>query len=119
MTWRPFLWDRCCHRSQATYPNGWAETALKVALRCRSYSVLLPVGFTLPLLLPVARWALTPPFHPYPHDSGRFAFCGTFPGVAPAGSYPAPCSVEPGLSSRAAFRLSLARPPGRLALRIK
>ena len=25
-------------------------------------------------------------------DSGRrFAFCGTFPGVAPAGCYPAPC----------------------------
>src|SRR5690606_29505093 len=24
------------------------------------------MGFTLPLLLPVARWALTPPFHPYP-----------------------------------------------------
>jgi len=33
---------------------------------CRSYSVLLPVGFTVPLLLPEARWALTPPFHPYP-----------------------------------------------------
>jgi hypothetical protein len=31
----------------------------------RSYSVLLPVGFTVPLPLPVARWALTPPFHPY------------------------------------------------------
>src|SRR5690606_5370630 len=30
----------------------------------RPYSVLLPVGFALPLLLPVARWALTPPFHP-------------------------------------------------------
>jgi hypothetical protein len=24
-------------------------------------------------------------------SSGRFAFCGTFPGVAPAGRYPAPC----------------------------
>ena len=23
---------------------------------------------------------------------GRFAFCGTFPGVTPAGRYPAPCS---------------------------
>jgi len=23
--------------------------------------------------------------------TGRFAFCGTFPGVAPAGRYPAPC----------------------------
>ncbi len=58
----------------------------------RPYSVLLPVGFTVPVPLPVPRWALTPPFHPYPRTGrGRFAFCGTFPGVAPAGRYPAPC----------------------------
>ena len=49
----------------------------------RPYSVLLPVGFTVPLPLPVARWALTPPFHPCPAEAGRFAFCGTFPGVRP------------------------------------
>jgi len=30
-----------------------------------SYLVLLRVGFTLPLLLPKARCALTAPFHPY------------------------------------------------------
>ncbi len=66
----------------------------------RPYSVLLPVGFAVPLLLPVARWALTPPFHPYPAgipvspqklrrstglQAGRSALCGAFPGVAPAG----------------------------------
>jgi len=33
---------------------------------CPSYSVLLRVGFTVPLPLPVARCALTAPFHPYP-----------------------------------------------------
>jgi len=32
----------------------------------RPYSVLLPVGFAVPLLLPRARCALTAPFHPYP-----------------------------------------------------
>src|SRR5579883_3494613 len=32
---------------------------------CRPYLVLLPVGFAVPLALPLARWALTPPFHPY------------------------------------------------------
>ena len=39
------------------------------------------------------RCALTAPFHPYPWAKARrrFAFCGTFPGVAPAGRYPAPC----------------------------
>src|SRR3546814_2280093 len=56
------------------------------------YSVLLPVGFALPPPLPEARCALTAPFHPCPPKpdrgparGGRFAFCGTFPGVAPAG----------------------------------
>lgn len=29
------------------------------------YSVLLQVGFTLPMLLPALRCALTAPFHPY------------------------------------------------------
>src|SRR5262245_64787412 len=61
----------------------------------RPYSVLLPVGFAVPLLLPRARCALTAPFHPYLlvrlRSKRRFAFCGTVPGVAPAGGYPAPC----------------------------
>ena len=30
---------------------------------------------------------------------GRTSLCGTFPGVTPAGRYPAPCPLEPGLSS--------------------
>ncbi len=30
---------------------------------------------------------------------GRSSLCGTIPGVAPAGCYPAPCPSEPGLSS--------------------
>ena len=58
-------------------------------------------------------WSLTPPFHPYPDHSGRFAFCGTVPRVAPGGRYPPPCPVEPGLSSTtyvAAIARS-ARPP--------
>ena len=64
--------------------------------RRRPYLVLLPVGFAVPPLLPPARCALTAPFHPYPQPAeagpgGRSALCGTFPGVAPAGRYPAPC----------------------------
>ena len=62
---------------------------------CRSYLVLLPVGFSLPPPLPAARCALTAPFHPChppgtPETGRRCTFCGTFPGVAPAGRYPAP-----------------------------
>jgi len=51
----------------------------------RPYSVLLPVGFAMPLALPQARCALTAPFHPYrPVTSGegcgrRSVLCGTFP----------------------------------------
>jgi len=62
----------------------------------RSYSVLLPAGLAVPPTLPPARCALAAPFHPYPcarpcgRMDGRFAFCGAFPGVAPAGRYPAP-----------------------------
>jgi len=35
---------------------------------------LLPLGFTLPPLLPAARWALTSPFHPC-HRSRDSAVC--------------------------------------------
>ena len=60
-----------------------------------SYLVLLPVGFALPLPLPSARCALTAPFHPYrptiiTERHRRFGLCGTVPGIAPAGRYPAP-----------------------------
>jgi hypothetical protein len=63
------------------------------ASRC-PYSVLLPVGFTLPPALPPARCALTAPFHPYRglvrNAPRRFVLCGTVPRLAPAGRYPAP-----------------------------
>lgn len=44
-------------------------------------------------------WALTPPFHPYPGRTGAVCFLWHFPRVTPAGRYPAPCPLEPGLSS--------------------
>jgi len=90
---------------------------------CRPYLVLLPVGFTVPPPLPGARCALTAPFHPCrPVHRGatgrRFAFCGTFPRVAPAGCYPAPYfrgarTFLPRLAGRNRRR---ERPSGRLAL---
>ena len=48
--------------------------------RCRGRGALLPPRFAL------ARGA------PCGSLRGRFVFCGTFPGVAPAGGYPAPYS---------------------------
>src|SRR5690349_17850998 len=83
----PFLWDARCRAPRATDPGGGAETPLAGCPACRPYLVLLPVGFAVPLALPLARWALTPPFHPYlaGEPAWRSVLCGTFPGVAPAG----------------------------------
>ena len=70
-----------------------------------SYLVLLRAGFTWPAGHPTAGGLL-------PHHftlaqlqlrrsaAGRCHFCGTFLRLAPTGCYPAPCSMEPGLSSR-------------------
>ena len=61
------------------------------------YLALLLVGLAMPVRLPVPRWALTPPFHPYLRVISvarsahrRSIFCGAFPRVTPAGRYPAP-----------------------------
>ncbi len=46
------------------------------------YLILLPTGFSVPPRSHVARWALTPPFHPYHHGLAatvrRYVLCGTF-----------------------------------------
>src|SRR4051794_34440675 len=67
------------------------------------------MGSALPLPLPEARWALTPPFHPglplhlSPSERGRWSLlCCTFLRVSATGRYPASCSMELGLSSRRA-----------------
>lgn len=41
---------------------------------CRPYSVLLPVGFTMPPMLPPARCALTAPFLPYRAEAAAVCF---------------------------------------------
>ena len=62
---RSFIWD-CCHQQPlAAYPNQMRTTSYD------SYLALLQVGFTLPLLLPTMRCALTTPFHPYPKSKER------------------------------------------------
>ncbi len=51
--------------------------------RPATYFALHQKGFFLPPTSPSARWALTPPFHPYPSDppyggaNGRYVFCDT------------------------------------------
>jgi hypothetical protein len=77
----------------------------RAALLAPAYAALLPMGFAVPLALPRARWALTPPFHPcrrarHRRVRRRSVLCGTLLGVSATGRYPASCSVELGLSSR-------------------
>lgn len=59
-----------------------------------AYSVLLPVRFTWLRLLPNARWALTPPFHPY-HPEMAVSLCGTISKLALGGRYPPPFPWSP------------------------
>ena len=71
-------------------------TRKRVGVACRPYSGLLPVGFAVPRPLPARAVRSYRTLSPLPAFSpkgsnGRFAFCGTFPRVAPAGCYPAPC----------------------------
>src|SRR5215510_9719505 len=86
---------------------------------CRPYLVLLPVGFAVPLPLPVARWALTPPFHPC-RPASRAG--GLFSVALSLGSPPPDVirhrvSVEPGLSSPPRLPAK-AQPSGRLTGRV-
>ena len=126
----PFIWDVRRRTPRATDPSGGArgppDGPSQSRSACRSYLVLLPVGFALPPPLPAARCALTAPFHPYrpcrPTKKGRrrgsaVCFCGTFPRVAPAGRYPAPClrGARTFLTQPEECPLGRARPSDRLA----
>jgi hypothetical protein len=71
---------------------------------CRSYLVLLPVGFSLPPPLPAVRCALTAPFHPcrppgMPRRAGGVFSVALSLGSPPPGVTRHRASVEPGLSS--------------------
>src|SRR5690606_15850532 len=83
-TWRPFVLDRRCRRPHATYPDGELETAPRVAPQPPLFG--LAPGGVCPAA-PVASRAVGsyPTLSPLPRKPWRFAFCGTFPGVAPAG----------------------------------
>ena len=102
---RPFLWDAPCSAPHATNPGSRARMPLRHTLWSAAghpYSVLLPVGFTLPPPLPEARCALAAPFHPYLQALQRAG--GLFSVALSLGSPPPAVNrhripVEPGLSS--------------------
>ncbi len=68
--------SRHASRDQPGRQGGNASAPAFEGRRHRPYSVLLPVGFTLPPLSPGARGALTAPFHPCPSEvSLAWAVC--------------------------------------------
>ena len=94
---RSFIWDRCYHRPQATYPRVERSGPLLLF-----YLVFLRVGFTELSPSPAKLVSSYLTFSPLPPpERRRYIFCGTFLGVTPTGRYPAPCPVELGLSSNA------------------
>jgi len=81
------------------------------------YSALLPVGLAVPVRLPVPRWALTPPFHPYLRSPARPCAEGGLFSVALSVGLPRPGVtrhrrfVKSGLSSAPEMN-PVPRPPG-------
>jgi len=103
----PFLWDARCRTPRATNPDGGRERPSRPPgfpwHRARPYSVLLPVGFTVPRPSPAARCALTAPFHPCPWavagGAGGLLSVALSLGSPPPGVTRHRVPVEPGLSS--------------------
>lgn len=88
-------------RRSSSLPGPLATHSQRDEQSLGPYLALLRRGFGLPRPSPAARWALTPPFHPYPNpfglrpavrvfgpssrpgkQAGRSVLCATFPGCA-------------------------------------
>ena len=68
-------------------------------------TVLLRIEFTAALCRQSVGWSLKPPFHPYRFEKRRSISVALVLMSPSAGVTRYPCPVEPGLSSRTAFRL--------------
>ena len=115
---RPFIWDARCRTPRATYPGGAAETPLAAPVPLRRPAGRPPLcGLAPGGVCPAAAVAggavrSYRTISPLPAVRSRgtpaVCFCGTFPEVALAGRYPAPCSrgartfLPPAVASRKA-----------------
>ncbi len=79
------------------------------------YLVLLQVTLTLPLVSPQARWALTPPFHPYLTKAKASAIGGIFSValVSDCSAWALPSTLPYGVRTFLSHKLH-ERPPGPL-----
>src|SRR2546427_582944 len=83
------LWDGCRQPPHAAYPQ-----LRRPGQGLAAYLALLRPGVAVPRLLPGARWALTPPFHPYPLEKRAVCFLWPFP--SPCGAQALPGSLPYG-----------------------
>ena len=105
---RSFLCERSHLRPPAAYPRRLRRRGLLLA----AYSALLRLGFAVPPVLPRVRWALTPPFHPYPRFRGAVCFLWHFPSPWVPRSYLAACPWSPDFPRLRSFDQE-PRPSGR------
>lgn len=105
--WRSSVWGGSCLPPRAAYPGvgGREQRPFPPARPCSRWGLLgRPCRQG-------RRCALTAPFHPRRGlRPGNLPLCSALPRVTPPGRYPAPCSMESGLSSDA----TRPRSPGRL-----
>lgn len=108
-------------RAASRNPPGWRTR--KRVWRLRAHAI--PIRSCSRRGLPCrpcrqVRGGLLPHLFTLTRHAGRSVFCGTFPGVAPAGRYPAPCfrGARTFLTSRPfdLLRSAAARPTGRACL---
>lgn len=83
-----------CVAASFTQPTRVANRNSSESLQIRATPIRSCSGWGLPCqsCCQARGCAFTAPFHPYQSKLWRFIFCGTFPGVTPAGRYPAPYS---------------------------
>ena len=115
----PFIWGVRYRIPRRDLPGQRRGNPPVEYTTCRPYSVLLPVGFTLPRPSPRARCALTAPFHPYRQTSrcvGGLLSVALSLGSPPPDVIRHRVSVEPGLSSPCRFPYCKRRPSSRLTL---
>ena len=87
---RSSIWDGGHPPPQAAYPR-----LERPGPGLAAYLALLRLGVAVPRLLPAVRWALTPPFHPYP-PANRWAVCFLLPFPSPRGAQGLPGSLPCG-----------------------
>ena len=90
--------ERGSHLSQRSIPGTDPLARDGAGSSTVPYLILLPGRVSMPRGLHPGRWALTPPFHPYPGPCGpwRYFLCGT---VCRRRLGPTPPACIPGLSS--------------------